>query len=1199
MSGFRLSSGGLIDRNKPIQFTFDGKTYSGFEGDVLASALIANGVNLMGRSFKYHRPRGPVTAGSSEPNALVEIGEGGRKEPNVRATMAEVSSGLVAKSQNRWPSLDYDIGAINQILSPFLVAGFYYKTFMWPKSFWEKIYEPLIRKAAGLGSATYKADPDRYEKAYDTCDLLVIGSGPAGLMAALVAARSGARVIIADEGAILGGSLLYEDEMISGKSARNWLSEAVAELSSMDEVRVLPRTTVFGWYDGNIFGAHERVQKHVANPSLFKPVERTWRINAKRAVLASGAEERPLVFGGNDRPGVMLASAIRTYLARFAVSPGKRAVVFTNNSSGYEAARALIAKGVDVAAVLDSRLEISDPDLGEVPVIRGAVITDVKGGKEITSVEYSAGKGSQRINCDFVAMSGGWNPIVHLACHRGKKPVWSEDIAAFVSPDVGEGLVAVGAAAGKFLLSECLADGAEKGLAAVQSLGFEVAINDVPNVSSNQTFSISPLWSVAQSTGKAFVDFQNDVTVNDVPLAAREGYTDVELTKRYTTLGMATDQGKLSNINGLAILAEATGKSISDVGTTTYRPNYSPVSFGALSGPFRGHHFQPSRLTPTHQWAKEHTAVFVETGLWYRPMWFTRQGDATWQDSMIREVKNTRENVGVCDVSTLGKIDVQGPDAAEFMNRLYCNGWKKLPVGRARYGLMLREDGLVYDDGTSSRLSDDHYFMTTTTAKAAGVLSHMEFCLQALWPELDVQCVSVTEQWAQLAVAGPQARSTMQKIVADDISDDAFPYMGAREVTLECGIKARLFRISFSGELAYELSVPADFGDLIIRLIMNAGAEFGIMPYGTEALKVMRIEKGHVAGGELNGTTTAYDLGLGKMMSTKKDYIGRVMATREAFHEPNRWNVVGLLPLNKTEEILPGAHILNIGDEPSMKNDQGYITSSTYSPMAEQWIALALVNNGRKRYDEVVQVWDDLRKNYVHATICDPVFYDKEHLKLHATTLSVAKEALPTLEMKRMSPLDSKIQNGRFGMETGEDAGVSLSIRHPMSIVMIIARNGKSSAVSELMEKSYGVTCPLPGRSATGRNVTIHWTGAEQWIVTSNDLEEGDLYEQLARSLEGLASITDQSHGRLTLSVTGIHARNVLSKGTSVDLHPRVFGTGHCAVTQMAHVGVHVACTGTNEFELLLFRGFAESFWEWLTEMSEEFGYEVKGAQVD
>ncbi|MGI9464191.1 MAG: sarcosine oxidase subunit alpha, partial [Aestuariivirgaceae bacterium] len=729
-------------------------------------------------------------------------------------------------------------------------------------------------------------------------------------MAALTAGRASARVILVAKGAMLGGSLNNEIEEIDGQSGSDWAAGAVAELAAMPDVTLMSRTTAFGWHDDNYFGALERVQKHVAEPDHNQPAERVWRIIAKRAIMATGAEERPLVFGGNDRPGVMTASAVRTYVNRYAAAPGRAGVVFTNNDSGYRTARDLIAQGIEVRAVIDARPDAAEIDAGGAPVITGGVITDVKGGKKINSIELDRGAGHENIACDFVAMSGGWSPIVHLACQRGTKPEWDQGIAAFVTPDVGTGLVAAGAATGAMLLSECLKLGAAAGVKAAHQTGFKTRAVKVPRARDDAAYGITPMWYVKHSTGKAFVDYQNDVTSKDIPLAAQEGYTDIELTKRYTTTGMATDQGKLSNVNAIGMLAEATGKSIPQVSTTTYRPFYTPVNLGALAGPYQGHHFQPVRKTPLHQWAEDEGAVFVEAGLWYRSQWFPRDGETYWLDSVKREVINARTNVGLCDVSTLGKIDIQGADAAEFMNRLYCNGWKTLAVGKARYGLMLREDGIVYDDGTSSRLGDNHYFMTTTTANAGGVMSHIEYCHQVLWPELDVQYVSVTEQWAQMAVAGPNARKTLQKVILEDLSDEAFPYLGAQPVTVSGGIEGRLFRISFSGELAYELSVPADFGDAVVRSLMHAGREFGIQPYGTEALSVMRIEKGHVAGGELNGTSTAYDMGLGRMMSTKKDYIGRVLATREGLHQPDRPHFIGLKPVDKTLQLKAGGHLL-------------------------------------------------------------------------------------------------------------------------------------------------------------------------------------------------------------------------------------------------------------------------------------------------
>jgi methylglutamate dehydrogenase subunit C len=971
MTGFRLPHAGLLDRKSELNFSFDAKPFSGFAGDTLASALIANDQLLVGRSFKYHRPRGVMTAGTAEPNALVTLREGGRQEANTRATTAELYDGLIAKSQNRWPSLNFDVGAVNSLASAMFVAGFYYKTFMWPKSFWEKIYEPLIRRAAGLGQASQAADPDKYEKSYAHCDLLVIGSGPAGLMAALTAARSGARVMLADEGSRLGGSLLFENEEIGGMSGIEWAMAAIGELASMLHVTLMPRTTVFGWFDGNVFGALERVNDHVAQPSPYEPRQRYWRIFAKRAVLASGAEERPIVFGGNDVPGVMTASAMRHYANRYAASTGKSIAVFTNNDSGYRTARDMKAHGVHVEVIIDSRDDARADGAG-IPVLRGARIVNVKGGKRIASIELAD---HRSVACDALAVSGGWSPIGNLMCHRGAKPHWDEKIAGFTPPDVGMEFTAAGSAAGRTMLSECLSDGARAGLT-------KDKLPQIPKCR-DEAYAIAPLWWVKESTGKAFVDFQNDATAKDLPLAAREGYRDIELAKRYTTAGMATDQGKLGNINAIAILAEATGKSIAQVGTTTFRPFYAPVSFGALAGPFTGHHFQPVRKTPLHAWAAELGAVFVEAGLWMRSSWFPRDGE-DWLAAAAREVLATRSGVGLCDVSTLGKIDIQGKDAGAFLDRLYCNTFSTLAAGKARYGLMLREDGIVFDDGTTSRFADDHFIMTTTTANAARVMSHIEFCHQALWPELDVQYVSVTEQWAQMAVAGPKSRATLNKIIDGAPLDDAnMPYLAARDITIMGGMAARLFRISFSGEHAYELAVPADYGSMAARAIMKAGEEFSIAPYGVEALSIMRIEKGHVAGGELNGTTTAGDLGLGKMMSTKKDYIGRFMARREGLIDANRQCVVGVRAVRKGDRLRSGAHLLTRGDKPSMAADQGYISSVAWSPMLDQWVGLALLANGRARHGQIVKVYDGLRNYHIEAEICAPCHFDPENVRLH------------------------------------------------------------------------------------------------------------------------------------------------------------------------------------------------------------------------
>ena len=984
MSAFR-TEGGLVDRSRPLSFTFDGRPFRGFVGDTLASALLANDRLLVGRSFKYHRPRGVVTASSAEPNALVTMGAGGRAEPNVRATVAELHDGLAAISQNRWPSLRHDIGAVNSLLSPFLGAGFYYKTFMWPKAFWEKVYEPVIRRAAGLGRlAIAEADPDSYEKCWAHCDLLVIGAGPTGLSAALAAARAGLRVILADEDFRLGGSLLSSRAVIGGASAPDYAARLVAELASFGNVTLMPRTTVFGWYDDMVFGAVERVQKHLAVPAPERPVERVWRIAARRAILASGAEERPLVFGGNDRPGIMVASAMRTYLNRFGVAAGRKVAVFTNGSSGYETARDLVAAGVEVAAVVDSRGHSDDVLPPGIRRIAGGLIVDTAGGRRIKGIRIDRSGFVERLACDALAMSGGWSPVIHLLCQRNGKPVWSDEAQSFLAPENGEGFAAAGAARGIRDMRACLSDGWEKASDAVRSLGGAAGVFEQPEMEGQGETGFSALWYVAGAKSKAFVDFQNDVHVGDLGLAVREGHGHAEHAKRYTTSGMATDQGKLGNVNAAAILAAMKGVAVGESGTTTFRPFYTPVTFGALAGASRFEHARPVRRSPLHDWASRNGAVMVEAGLWYRSSHFPIAGEATWRETVDREVLNVRTNAGLCDVSTLGKIEVAGPDAAEFLNRIYSNPVLKLPVGRARYGLMLREDGAVYDDGTLSRLSENHFFLTTTTARAAEVMTHLEFFHQTVWPELDLRYVSVTDEWAQMAIAGPRSRAILAALVEDDVGDAAFPFMAARAVTLKGGLRARLYRISFSGELAYELGVPAGYGEAVADAVMAAGREHGICAYGVEALNVMRIEKGHVTHAELDGRVIADDIGLGRMTpATKPDYVGKRLLDRYGLKAADRSQLVGLKPVDPKGALTAGAHILKPETTPSTAADQGWISSACHSPVLGHMIALAFVKAGRERMGETVIAWDGARGIETEAVICPTVFVDPDHGRLH------------------------------------------------------------------------------------------------------------------------------------------------------------------------------------------------------------------------
>ena len=969
----RIDGAGLINRDRRIGFRFDGHSYEGFEGDTLASALLANGIRLMGRSFKYHRPRGVLSAGSEEPNALVTTGLGGAQEPNVRATMLELHEGLLARSQNRWPSLDWDLMGVTDLAAPFLGAGFYYKTFMWPRAFWEKLYEPIIRRAAGLGALSGEHNADHYEKAWAHCDLLVIGAGPAGLMAALTAARAGADVILADEDTRTGGRLNAETYEVDGMPGVVWAEEVTAELVTMDNVRIMTRTTVTGAYDGGTYGALERLSPGVA-ARKGAPRECFWRIAARRTVLAAGALERPVAFQNNDRPGIMTAGAVRAYVNRWCVAPGRNVAVFGNTDDAHRTAADLMAAGVHVSALVDARPHATT-DL-DVPFFAGAHVCNSDGRKGLEAISVATPSGIDKIKAECLAMSGGWNPTLHMTCHLGGRPDWNPDIAAFV-PREGTvpGMVTAGACEGDFSTQACLDGGHAAAVEVLDDLGIKAPEVALPRAEDGG-YDILPLWAVP-GKGRAWLDFQNDVCVKDIRQAATENFRSVEHMKRYTTQGMATDQGKSSNMGALAVLADATGRGIPETGTTTFRPPYVPVSIAALGAGAQGKGFAPERLIPSHGATIARGAPMIEAGLWYRPSYFPAPGESHWRQSCDREVNMVREAVGVADVTTLGKIDIQGPDAAAFLDFVYINTFSTLKAGRVRYGLMLREDGFVMDDGTTARLGENHYLMTTTTAAAGQVMRHLEFVHQCLRPELDVRFISVTEQWAQFAVAGPRSRDLLNDLLDGPLTPEDWPFMACGEV-LVGGITARLFRISFSGEHAYEIAIPARYGEALFRDLVSRAEAMGGGPYGMEALNVMRIEKGFITHAEIHGRVTAFDIGMGRMISARADCVGKSMAARPGLVGPEREQLVGLKPIGAVRMLTAGAHLFNETDAAVRENDQGYITSVAFSPARGHFLGLGFLRDGRARHGEKVRMVDHLKGVETLCMVQDPVQFDAE-----------------------------------------------------------------------------------------------------------------------------------------------------------------------------------------------------------------------------
>lgn len=994
----RLQNGGRIDRSQPLTFTYNGKKFEGFAGDTLASALLANGVDIIGRSFKYSRPRGIVAAGAEEPNAIMQLGATEATQvPNVRATQQELFSGLVSGSTNGWPSVDNDVmGLVGKFGGKMMPPGFYYKTFMYPQSMWET-YEKVIRKAAGLGRSPNEYDPDIYDKVNQHADVVVVGAGPSGLIAALTAARGGARVIIADEQNEFGGSLLSSKESIDGKSAHAWIADVVKELEANDNVMVLPRSTVNGYHDHNFLTIHERLTDHIADRAPNGQVrQRYHRVRTKWVILATGAHERPLVFGNNDVPGCMVANAISTYINRYGVVPGKELVLMTTNDNAYHTAIDWHDAGRKVQAIVDTRqnpegeLVKAARDRG-ITVIAGSAVIDVHGGKRVNGVSVASINedgfkitGSvKKLSADTVASSGGWSPVIHLSCHTGSKPVWNEDVLGFLPGKTVQKQLTAGAINGTFNTAGAFEEGKKAGLEALSNLDLkavEVAIPATTDVKESKAMALFhvPHTKPTSQAPKQFVDYQNDVTAAGIELACREGFESIEHVKRYTAMGFGTDQGKLGNINGMAVAAKILNKSIPETGTTIFRPNYTPITFGAIAGRDCGALFDPERYSAMHKWHLEHGAKFEDVGQWKRPWYFPKAGESM-QQSLDRECLATRESIGILDASTLGKIDIQGKDAREFLGRIYSNAWAKLPVGKCRYGLMLKEDGMVFDDGVTSCLAENHFLMTTTSGGAATVLNWLELYHQTEWPELEVYFTSVTDHWATMTISGPNSRKLLEELIDSDVdvSKDSFKFMDWKPMTV-AGVPARVFRISFTGELSFEINVQANYGMHVWKKLFEHGEKYNLTPYGTETMHILRAEKGFIiAGQDTDGSVHPYDLGMGWAVSMNKpfSFIGKRGMQREDCVRAERKQMVGIKTIDPNVVLPEGAQGVFDPTAPIPMPMVGHVSSSYWSACLGRSVALGFVKGGLDKMGEKVY-YPLADGRIVEAEICSPIFLD-------------------------------------------------------------------------------------------------------------------------------------------------------------------------------------------------------------------------------
>lgn len=1161
MSGpFRTAAGGRVRRDRPLQFMFDGRNYLGCEGDTLASALLANDVHLVGRSFKYHRPRGIFSAGAEEPNALVTVDRDlARTTPNVRATQVELYDGLVARSQNRFPALSFDLGAAADRLSPVLPAGFYYKTFMWPQRFWRRLYEPAIRAAAGLGQAPLRPDPDEYAQQYAHCDVLVVGAGPAGLAATLAASAAGSRVMLCDEQAEFGGSLLADPHaVIDGIAADRWVADILASLRLRGNVTLLPRTTAFGWFPGNMVGLCERLTAHLASPPAGMPRERLWQVRAAQIVLASGAAQRPLVFPHNDRPGVMLADAARTYLYRYGVKAGRRVAVATAHDSAYQVALDLLAGGISVAAIADTRPEppralSEQARAAGIPVHAGCAITGTSGRLRVREVAI---EGQAAIQCDLLLICGGWTPAAHLFSQARGVLRFDPAIGAHVPAAAVPSIQAAGACTGRFGLPECLEVGYAAGDAATRGNAPERRF-----VVANSVLDGGGTTTAMTVHAKAFVDLQNDVTTKDLKAAISEGFRSVEHIKRYTTTGMATDQGKTSNVNALTAAANLMQLPVDAIGHTTFRMPYTPVTFGALAGVARGRLFEPVRVPPSHEWALRTNALFEDAGTWKRARCFPRTGEHA-HSAAARECLAVRGAVGVLDASTLGKIEVTGPDAAEFLERMYACRVKDLAKGRCRYAVMLNEAGYVLDDGVIARLAHDRFHITTATSGAATVLNHLEDYLQTEFAELRVWLTPTTEQWAAIAVQGPSAPDVIASLAGSEFL--VMPHMTVREGLVR-GVPMRLFRVSFTGEAGYEINVPAGYAQDIWDAVLLAGAPYGIMPYGTDAMHILRAEKGYViVGQDTDGTTTLDDIGLLRMSRGKSDFVGKRSLARADMTRPDRPQLVGLLSADNRAVLEEGAQIV---DPAAPRKSLGYVTSAYFSATLQKPIALALLAGGRKRLRERLRII--MPGGDIDVLVEHPLFYDPSGARLRVASAADVQQRPASADASpaRLPAIDASYHEAAVRPENG----TRLVTLAPMTRLSVRAAGHAATALGAAMGILLGTA---PCRATIARDRAALWLGPGEWLVLAPPDDAGILAQALAAAGRD-ATVVDVSHRHIAMELAGPDAAWCLNSYCPLDLDLRAFPVDMCTRTVFGKAEIVLWRTRPETFHIEVARSFA------------------------